>query len=95
MPLYEFRCENAHLSELTLPISGRDRAAACPRCGSPVQRLISSPRLSRLGSSEARLIDRTEASAHAPGVIDRVPATGARASSRSTSDPRHAKLPHP
>lgn len=93
MPLYEFRCESSHLHELMLPMSAADRSATCPECGGASTRLISSPALGRLGSARAQLIESTEASAHAPAVVDRVPASGAARPARVTHDPRHAKLP--
>ena len=95
MPLYEFRCQNSHLHEQMMPMSAADRSAICPECGGAATRLISSPALGGLGSERARLIDRTEASAHVPGVVDRVPGTGSARPARTTHDPRHAKLPRP
>ncbi|WP_114855006.1 FmdB family zinc ribbon protein [Brachybacterium sp. YJGR34] len=93
MPLYEFRCANAHRHELLLPMSATERSADCPHCGAPAARLISAPALGRLGSERARLIESTAASAHAPAVVDRVP--GARSAPRPAPDPRHARLPRP
>ncbi|WP_394214377.1 FmdB family zinc ribbon protein [Brachybacterium vulturis] len=94
MPIYEFRCESAHEYERSVPISARDQDLTCPRCGATARRRISAPRLSRLGSSAGRLLDRTAHSAHEPGVVDRIP--GARpTAARTTTDPRHARLPRP
>lgn len=94
MPIYEFRCESAHEYERSVPISARDEAQDCPDCGAPSRRRISAPRLSRLGSSAGKLLDATARSAHEPAVVDRVP--GARpAATRTTTDPRHARLPRP
>ncbi|MCT2295107.1 zinc ribbon domain-containing protein [Brachybacterium muris] len=95
MPIYEFRCPSSHLHELNLPMQAEARSAPCPECGADAARLISSPRLSRLGTRQAELIGSTEASAHAPAVVDHVPGAGARRPTPVTSDPRHARLPRP
>ena len=95
MPICEFRCESAHEYERTVPISARDEDLTCPRCGARSRRRISAPRLSTLGSPAATLLDRTAASAHEPAVVDRVPSTGRAAGARTTTDPRHARLPRP
>ena len=95
MPLYEFRCDSSHLHEQMLPMADADREVACPECGGASRRLISSPVLGRLGSARARLIERTEGSAHAPEVVDRVPGGSSARPARRTGDPRHARLPRP
>lgn len=95
MPLYEFRCENSHLRELMLSMSAADRHTTCPECGSDATRLISSPALGHLRTARADLIGETEASAHAPAVVDRVPGARPDRSARITHDPRHARLPRP
>jgi putative FmdB family regulatory protein len=95
VPLYEFRCENSHVHELLLSMAAAEPSAPCPECGGAARRLIGSPALSRLGSERAALIDRTEASAHEPTVVDRVPGAGAARPTRTTHDPRHARLPRP
>lgn len=95
MPIYEFRCASEHEHERSVPISERDQQATCPRCGAPTHRRISAPRLGRLGSSAGRMIERSEASAHQPAVVDRVPGNGRSAGTRITTDPRHARLPRP
>ena len=69
MPIYEFRCATGHEHELLLPMSVADRTAPCPTCGNDARRLISSPKLSRLGSPAARAIASAEASASAPAVV--------------------------
>lgn len=95
MPIYEFRCPSSHLHELNLPMRSPARTAPCPECGCEAARLISSPRLGRLGSARARAIGAAEASAHAPAVVDHVPGTAARRPTPVTTDPRHARLPRP
>ncbi|WP_029089270.1 FmdB family zinc ribbon protein [Brevibacterium album] len=95
MPIYEFRCENAHRHDHTLPMSRSDSTLACPECGAESRRLMSAPRLGRLGSAEAKLIARTESTAQTPGVVSSVPGAGSRRPTTTTRDPRHAKLPRP
>lgn len=94
VPIYEFRCEGAHEYERSVPISARDEDLVCPDCGAPARRRMSAPRLGRLGSAAGQLLDRAAKSAHEPAVVDRVP--GARpAATRTSTDPRHARLPRP
>ncbi|ATG55210.1 hypothetical protein CFK41_10890 [Brachybacterium ginsengisoli] len=95
MPIYEFRCESAHEYERSVPMSARDEDLTCPRCGAAARRRISAPRLSALGTPAGRLLDSTAASAHEPGVVDRVPGRPGRGGARTTHDPRHAMLPRP
>jgi len=95
VPIYEFRCESAHEYERSVPMSARDQDLTCPRCGAHARRRISAPRLGTLGSPAGKLLDRTAASAHEPAVVDRVPGAPRAATARTTTDPRHARLPRP
>lgn len=42
MPLYEFACENQHLTEVLAPIGAPD-PEACPQCGQPLERRLFAP----------------------------------------------------
>lgn len=95
MPIYEFRCATGHEHELLLPMSAADRTAPCPTCGEDSRRLISSPKLSRLGTPAGRAISAAEQSRSAPTVVDSLPSTGARRTTPTTRNPAHAKLPRP
>lgn len=95
MPIYEFRCESDHEYERSVPMSTRDQDLTCPRCGSQARRRISAARLGTLGSAAGRLLESTAASAHEPAVVDRIPGTRRAAGTRTTMDPRHARLPRP
>lgn len=95
MPIYEFRCESAHEYERSVPMSARDENLTCPRCGARARRRISAPRLGALGSSAAKLLDSTAASAHEPAVVDALPGARRTPRTRITHDPRHARLPRP
>ncbi|GAP80382.1 hypothetical protein Y09_3240 [Brachybacterium sp. SW0106-09] len=94
MPIYEFRCQSAHEYERSVPISARDEDLLCPDCGAPARRRMSAPRLGRLGSTAGQLLDRAASSAHEPAVVDRVPGASP-AATRTSTDPRHARLPRP
>ena len=95
MPIYEFRCAGDHDYERSVPISARDQDLTCPRCGAAARRRISAPRLGTLGSSAGKLLESTAASAHEPAVVDRIPGARRTAGTRTTMDPRHARLPRP
>lgn len=94
MPVYEFRCQNAHLHECALPLSSDRREVPCPDCGGPARRMISAPGIHHLGSPAARALDASARSAHEPTVVDRPPAV-ARPGTPRNADPRHARLPRP
>lgn len=93
MPVYEFRCADAHVHEAVLAIDSDQRSMPCRTCGAAAARLISAPGLSRLGSTRARLIEKSERSAHEPAVVEGIPR--GRRSTPVSRDPRHAKLPRP
>ncbi|GAA4524470.1 zinc ribbon domain-containing protein [Brachybacterium paraconglomeratum] len=95
MPIYEFRCESDHEYERSVPMSTRDQDLTCPRCGASSRRRISAPRLGTLGSAAGRLLESTAASAHEPAVVDRIPGARRTPGTRTTLDPRHARLPRP
>ncbi|SNC63418.1 putative regulatory protein, FmdB family [Kytococcus aerolatus] len=95
MPLYEIRCEAQHDTEVNIPLAQADDPVACPECGTAARRRISSPRIGRGNDPRARLIESTQATAHQPGVVDAIPASGNRRPTPVSRDPRHAKLPRP
>lgn len=94
MPLYEYRCPACGEFEILLSMGAAGREAACPVCGTPARRLLSAPGLSRTGTPEARLIERTEATASEPGVVASPPA-GPRRPARHSTNPLHRRLPRP
>lgn len=67
MPIYEYRCPECGDVEVLLGLGAATRESGCPGCGSPARRLMSAPGLSRAGTPAARLIERTERTAGAPG----------------------------
>jgi putative FmdB family regulatory protein len=49
MPLYEYRCANGHTFEIIRKFSDPP-VETCPTCGSPVQKLMSSPAIQFKGT---------------------------------------------
>lgn len=94
MPLYEYRCPACGEFELLLGMGAAGREAPCPVCGTAARRLLSAPGLSRAGTPEARLIERTEATAAEPDVVTAVP-PGSRRAPRTTGNTLHRGLPRP
>ena len=43
MPTYEYACPACGAFDQLRPLSQRDEATACPKCGETAQRLISAP----------------------------------------------------
>lgn len=52
MPVYEFKCEEGHITEHILPWSEADtsRRCDCEQCGKPAERIISSSNFSLKGN---------------------------------------------
>ena len=50
MPLYEYECQNGHRFEKILQKFSDPQVTACPTCGAPVQKLMSSPAIQFKGS---------------------------------------------
>ena len=94
MPLYEYRCPACGVFELLLRMGAAGREASCPECGTAARRLLGAPGLSRAGSPEARLIERTEATAGEPDVVAALP-SGPRRPARHSTNPLHRRLPRP
>lgn len=49
MPLYEFSCDNQHLTEILAPIDA-PAPADCPQCGLPLERRLFAPAIRYRGS---------------------------------------------
>ncbi|MCZ4517113.1 zinc ribbon domain-containing protein [Rhodococcus ruber] len=95
MPTYSFRC-----AQRCAPVEQRFTMAdvpgevLCPECGEAAARQISSPALGRGNSAAMKAHDASRATADTPTVVSSIPATG-RASSPTTSNPLHRRLPRP
>lgn len=95
MPTYSYRCAACGPFELVRPMAAAGAQAPCPACAGPGRRTFGAPAL-RHGDAGARAaIVAGERSAEAPEVVRAVPTTGRRRSTRTTTDPRHARLPRP
>lgn len=99
MPLYEFRCPEGTTFEAQFSMATVPQSLPCPECDGAATRRISTVRLSRANSPEARLIDSTQRSAEAPEVVSSVPgrssSPGRSARPTHTSNPLHQRLPRP
>lgn len=95
MPIYEFQCQDGHLSEHLLPISSQARNLPCTQCGSEAKRLISAPAVSTADPARISAIDSAKKSAYEPTVVSSLPNGKARKSTPVTRDPRHQALPKP
>ncbi len=79
MPIYEYRCDQHGVSEITRPLGMAPKSVTCLVCGSEARRVFSVGMI-RSGSRTAlhAAIDHAEKSRHEPDVVTSVPSTGAR-----------------
>ena len=97
MAVYEYRCDQDGVFEVTRPLGTAPESITCSGCGSEARRVFSAPML-RCGSRPALFaaIERAEKSRHEPEVVTSVPSAGAR---RRTPvlrlTPTLARLPRP
>ncbi|MBW0000583.1 MAG: zinc ribbon domain-containing protein [Verrucomicrobia bacterium] len=79
MPIYEYRCDQHGVFEITRPLGTAQRSATCSVCGSEARRVFSAPMI-RSGSRATLLaaMDHAEKSRHEPGVVTSLPSTGKR-----------------
>jgi putative FmdB family regulatory protein len=94
VPTYSHRCPSCGPFDVVRPMAAADAPAACPVCGEPGPRTFGAPAL-RSGHAGARAaLEAGERSAEAPDVVRGIPTAGRRRV-RTTTDPRHARLPRP
>lgn len=93
MPVYEFSCPRCGRFDASRPMAAVPDSLDCPACESVSPRVISSVGLSRAGSPAARAIDAAARSATEPQVVTGRP--GPARGTRTTTDPRHRRLPRP
>jgi putative FmdB family regulatory protein len=97
MPIYEYRCDQDGVFEVTRPLGTAPESATCSVCGSEARRVFSVA-VVRSGSRTAffAAMDHAEKSRHEPDVVTSVPSTGA---SRQTPvlplTPTLRRLPRP
>lgn len=93
MPLYDFKCPACGVFEQHHPMNAVPRLAPCPTCSEPSRKLMTGVGLSRLNTSQGRLLESTQATAHEPQVISGKPAPVSRPN--ITFNPKHRLLPRP
>ena len=95
VPTYSYRCVDCGPFDLVRPMAAAGEQALCPGCGGAGRRTFGAPAL-RGGDAGARAaIEAGERSAEAPQVVRSIPTAGPRRTVRTTTDPRHARLPRP
>jgi putative FmdB family regulatory protein len=94
MPTYGFRCASCGEFDLVRPMSAASAATGCPTCGAMAPRVYGAPALGGRDPGLHRALDASARSADAPEVVTSVPGRG-RSAIRTTTDPRHARLPRP
>jgi putative FmdB family regulatory protein len=94
MPTYGFRCASCGEFDLVRPMSAASAAAGCPTCGATAPRVYGAPALRGQDPGLRRALDASARSADAPEVVGAVPGRSRRGT-RTTTDPRHARLPRP
>ena len=79
MPIYEYRCDQHGVSEITRPLGTAPKSVTCLVCGGEAKRVFSVATV-RSGSRSALLaaMDHAEKSRHEPDVVTSVPSTGAK-----------------
>lgn len=93
MPTYSYRCACGPF-DLLRAMAAADEPAACPVCGESSRRTFAAPALRRLNPGVTAAVEAGERSAEAPDVVRAVPRAGRRPV-RTSTDPRHARLPRP
>ena len=79
MAIYEYRCDQDGVFDITRPLGTAPQSAKCPVCGSEARRIVSMPMV-RSGSRTAwtAAIDHAEKSRYEPEVVTSLPSAGAR-----------------
>ena len=79
MAIYEYRCDQHGVSEITRPLGMAPKSVTCLVCGSEAKRVFSVGMI-RSGSRTALFaaMDHAEKSRHEPDVVTSVPSTGVR-----------------
>jgi putative FmdB family regulatory protein len=96
--IYEYRCDDDGVFDVTRPFGTAPETVACPVCGSDAKRVFSVGML-RCGTRPAvfAAIERSEKSAHEPEVVTSVPSAGAPPPRTRVVplNPTLARLPRP
>ena len=94
MPTYSYRCAACGPFDLVRPMAAAGEQVSCPGCGGAGRRTFGAPALRGGDAGVRAAIEAGERSAEAPDVVRGVPSTGRRRT-RTSTDPRHARLPRP
>jgi putative FmdB family regulatory protein len=94
VPTYGFLCDLCGSFTLVRPMSEAAAEAVCPECGATARRVFGSPALRAVDPGLRRALDASARSADNPQLASSVPGRSRRATP-ITTDPRHARLPHP
>ena len=79
MAIYEYRCDQDGVFEVTRPLGTAPKSITCPVCRSEARRVFSKPMLSSsLPRALVAAIDHAEKSRDEPEVVTSLPPTGAR-----------------
>ena len=78
MAVYEYRCDDHGVFEVTRPLGTPPASIVCPVCGGEGRRVFSKPMLSLSPPALAAAIDHAEKSRDEPEVVTSLPSTGAR-----------------
>jgi putative FmdB family regulatory protein len=95
--VYEYRCDQDGVFEITRPLGTAPESVTCSVCGSEARRVFSVPMVKR-GSRTAvfAAIEHAEKSRHEPDVVTSLPRTGARRRTPVVPlTPTLARLPRP
>jgi putative FmdB family regulatory protein len=76
--IYEYRCDDDGVFEVTRPLGTPLKSIACPVCGSEGRRVFSKPMLLSSPRALVAAIDHAEKSRDEPEMVTSLPPTGAR-----------------
>jgi putative FmdB family regulatory protein len=94
VPTYSHRCPSCGPFDVVRPMAAADAPTECPACGAPARRTFGAPALRATPAGVRAAVEAGERSAEAPDVVRSLPSAGRRGP-RTTTDPRHARLPRP
>jgi putative FmdB family regulatory protein len=78
MAIYEYRCDEDGVFEISRPLGAAPGSSACPVCLGEARRVFSKPMLSSAPRALVAAIDHAEKTRHEPDIVTSLPPTGAR-----------------
>jgi putative FmdB family regulatory protein len=95
--LYDYRCEDDGVFEISRPLGTAPGSAACPLCGGEATRVFSTPMLATTAPKElVSAIDHAEKTRHEPDIVTSLPRRPAHERTPVLPlTPRLRKLPRP